>query len=136
MTTKTQSIVAAIAALLTSAGLAVREDTEALYSFEDKPCIVIDCGDETPAPVFGAGYVYWDLAVVLYIGADGAVPKLAPEPTRAAAHTALYADRTLGGLVIDINIGQINRSIDEENPAAGITAVTYVIKYRALEGTA
>jgi hypothetical protein len=133
MTTKTQSIVVAIAAALTGAGITVREDTEALFSFETKPCIVVDCGDEICQPVIGS-MVYWDLTVTLMIGADGPVPKLAPEPTRAAAHAALYVDRTLGGLVIDISIGQVNRAIDVENPAAGITQATYLVKYRALEG--
>lgn len=136
MTTKTQDIIAAIAGKLTGAGLTVREDTDALYSFETKPCIVLDCGDEFPDPVIGMGFVYWNLAVTLLIGADGPVPKLAPEPTRQAAHVALYADRTLGGNVVDIGVGQINRSIDPENPAAGIIAVTYQVKYRVLEGTA
>lgn len=134
--TATTTIIAAIAAVLTGAGLTVRDDTEALYSFEDKPCIVIDCGDEYPDPVFGVGFVYWNLAVTLFIGADGAVPKLAPEPYRAAAHAAMYADRTLGGAVIDLSVGQITRSIDAENPAAGITQVTYNLKYRTLEGIA
>lgn len=133
MTTKTQSIITAIAAVLTGAGLTVREDTEALFSFEAKPCIVLDCGDEVCQPVVGS-MVYWDLTVTLTIGADGLVPKLAPEPTRAAAHAALYADRTLGGLVIDISVTQVNRAIDVENPAAGITQAAYLVKYRALEG--
>ncbi|MET3132863.1 hypothetical protein AAKU55_003144 [Oxalobacteraceae bacterium GrIS 1.11] len=133
--TKTESIIAAITAALTGAGLAVREDTEALYSFETKPCIVIDCGDEVPDAVFGMGFVYWNLTVMLLIGADGAVPKLAPETTRAAAHAALYADRTLGGAVVDLVAGAISRSIDAENPAAGITQVVYNLKYRTMEGT-
>lgn len=136
MTTATQNIIAAIAAALTGAGITVREDTDALYSFEDKPCVVVDCGDEAPAPVVGMGYVYWDLNVSLLIGADGPAPKLAPEPTRQAAHAAIYADRTLGGMAIDISIGPVTRSIDPENPAAGITQVVYSVKYRALEGAA
>lgn len=133
--TATIRIIGAIAAALTGAGLTVREDTDALYSFEDKPCVVIDCGDEYPGPSFGGGVIDWNLTVTLCIGADGAVPKLAPEPTRAAAHSALYADRTLGGAVLDLVIGQITRSIDAENPAAGITQVVYQLKYRSLEGT-
>lgn len=136
MTTKTEAILAAIAAVLTAAGVTVRDDTEALYSFESKPCIVLDCGDEYPDPVFGQGFVYYNLTVSLLIGADGAVPKLAPEPTRAAAHAALYADRTLGGKVVDITVGQVTRGIDPENPAGGITQVSYLVKYRTLEGVA
>jgi hypothetical protein len=72
----------------------------------------------------------------MLIGADGPVPKMAPEPTRAAAHAALYADRTLGGAVVDLAVGPISRSIDEENPACGITQVVYNLKYRTMEGTA
>jgi hypothetical protein len=134
--TKTEQIIAAMTAALTGAGLAVREDTESLFSFEDHPCILLDCGDEYPDPVVGMGFVYWNLEVLVLIGADGPVPKMAPEPTRAAAHTALYADRTLAGAVLDIAVGPISRSIDDENPACGITQVTYKLKYRTMEDTA
>lgn len=58
--TKTEQILAAIAAALTGAGLAVREDTEELYSFEGAR-ILLDCGDEYPDPVVGMGFVYWNL---------------------------------------------------------------------------
>jgi len=134
--TKTEQIVAAMTAALAGAGLTVRDDTAALYSFEDKPCIVLDCGDEFPDAVVGMGFVYWNLSVTLLIGADGPAPKMAPEPTRAAAHAALYADRTLGGTVIDIAVGAVSRGIDEENPACGITQVTYNLKYRTMEDIA
>lgn len=133
--TKTEQVIAAMQAALTGAGLTVRDDTDTLYSFEDKPCIVLDCGDEYPDAAAGYGIADWNLTVVLLIGADGPVPKLAPEPTRAAAHSALYADRTLGGKVIDLSVGPISRGIDEENPACGITQVTYNLKYRTTEGT-
>lgn len=133
MTTTTR-IIAAITAALTGAGLTVREDTEALYSFEDMPLIVIDCGDEFPAQTFAGGVTDWTLTVTLLIGAEGAVPKMAPEPTRAAAHAALYADRTLGGIAMDLTAGQVTRSIDEQNPAAGITQAVYQLKFRSPEG--
>jgi hypothetical protein len=126
---------AAIQTVLTGAGLAVREDTAELYSFEGAR-ILLDCGDEYPDPVVGMGFVYWNLAVQLLVGAEGAVPKLAPETARAAAHVALYADRTLGGVVLDLVVGAVSRGIDEENPALGITRVTYNLKYRSMEGTA
>ena len=136
--TQTETIAAQIATILGTAGLTVRDDTDALYSFEQKPCIVIDVGDELVDPVFGQGYIYWNLNFDLLIGADGENPKLAPEPTRKAAHEALYADRQLGlsNFVVDINVKQIQRAIDVENPAAGITRVAYQIKYRVEEGTA
>lgn len=133
--TKTEEIMLAIAAALLGAGLQVRDDTAALYSFEDMPCIVLDCGSEYPDSVVGGGFIYWNLEVILLIGATGSVPKLAPEETRKAAHEALYADRTLGAEVIDITVGPISRGIDEENPACGITQVTYNVKYRAREDT-
>lgn len=134
--TKTEQIIGAMTAALSGAGLVVRDDTAALFGFENHPCILLDCGDEYPDPVVGMGFVYWNLEVLMLIGADGPVPKMAPEPTRAAAHAALYADRTLGGAVIDIAVGSISRSIDDENPACGITQVTYKLKYRTMEGTA
>ena len=97
--TKTEQITAAIADRLTAAGLAVRTDTDGVYSFEDMPAIVVDVGNESPQPALSTGFIYWDLQVSLWIIAMSGTPKLAPEPTRLAAHAALYADRSLGGRV-------------------------------------
>jgi hypothetical protein len=133
--TKTEQIAAAITAALHAAGLTVRLSTDKLYSYEDLPVIVLVVGAETPRAVVGGGLVPWDLTVSLLIGAEGASPTLAPEPTRATAHTALYADRTLGGLVIDTVAASVNRQIDVDNPALGITEATYNISYRTTEGT-
>lgn len=131
--TKTEQIVAAIAAKLTAAGVPNRSDTANPYSFEDT-IVLIDCGNEQPNGVLdNVGFVYWDLTISLWIIAQSGTPKLAPEVLRAAAHIALYADRSLGGLIIDIQAGSVNRQIDQENPAAGITEAQYQIQYRALE---
>jgi hypothetical protein len=133
--TKTQQIVDAIVAKLKAAGLTVRTDTGAEESFEDAPVIVVLAGDDSPrAGTFGGAYVNWDLAVTLAIAAEGQSPLLAPEATRAAAHVALYGDRTLGGLAIDLTVGGVLRSIDEQNPALGVAHVSYNILYRQLEG--
>jgi hypothetical protein len=134
--TKTEQILAAIEAKLTAAGINCRADTAEPYSFESGPAVIVDCGNEVPVPVTGAGFIYWDMEVTLWVAAEGTTPKLAPEPTRAAAYAALYADRTLGGLVIDINAGAVNRGIDTANPALGITESIYQIKYRSPEGVA
>jgi hypothetical protein len=139
--TKTEQIITAMKAVLAAtganvAGLSVRDDTDAPYSFEDYPVIVLDAGDEHPDPVSSIGFTYWNLAVQVIIAADGPEPKMAPEPAREAAHAALYADRTLGGVVIDLSAGPIHRSIDNDNPALGITQATYNLKYRTLEGEA
>jgi hypothetical protein len=134
--TKTEQIIAVIKAALTAAGLNVRDDTEDLYSFEDGPVVVLDAGDEYPDPSSSISFTYWNLALQVVIGADGPEPKMAPEAARATAHAALYADRSLAGTVIDLSIGPISRGIDEENPARGITRVTYNLKYRTLEGQA
>lgn len=134
--TKTEQIAAAVANVLKAAGLNVRLDTDALYGFEDFPAIVVDVGNALPGALFGGAVQPWDLSVSLFIGAAGASPKLAPEPTRAAAHAALYADRTLGGLAQDIALTAVNRSIDEENPALGIAEAVYTIKFRQPEDQA
>lgn len=132
--TKTAQIQAAIVAVLTAAGLTVRFDTEAAYSYENLPVVIPVIGAESPRPVFGVGYVYWDLSVALYVADEGLAPTVAPEATRSLVHAALYADRQLGGLVIDIVASTVNRSIDQENPAMGITEAVYLIQYRQLEG--
>lgn len=133
--TKTEQIIAAMKAALAGAGLTVRDDTASTYGFEDMPCIVLDCGDEYPDAMSSIGFTYWNLTVLALVAAEGDVPKLAPEATRAAMHAALYTDRSLGGLALDLFAGPIARGIDEENPACGVTQVTYNVKYRIPEGT-
>lgn len=137
MATQTESIVAAVVSALTTAGLTVRTSTGATWSFETMPVVVVDVGAERPEGVFGGagGLVYWNLDLMLVIAAEGATPKLAPETTRQTAHAALYADRTLGGLAIDIMAGQVTRQIDSDNPAAGIAQCEYLVKYRVAEAT-
>lgn len=142
MATQTESIAAAIVALLTAAPQTpaagrVRTDTADPYSFEDTPAIVVDIGGETPDTqnVVSGGYIYWTLDVSLKVIAKGASPKLAPEATRQAAHQKLMADRTLGGLCIDVTQGPVSRSNDPDNPAAGIADCGYSILYRVQENT-
>ena len=155
--TKTAQIMAALKAALAAAGLTVldpdspdeaepieptgddatvRDDIERPYAFQDMPCVILDCGDEYPDPVVGMGWVYWNLEVLVLIAAEGPVPKMAPESTRTAVHAALYADRTLGGTVIDLTVGPISRGTDAVNLACGVTQDVYKLKYRTMEGTA
>lgn len=137
MATQTETIVGAIASILTTAGLTVRTSTDNNWSFEDMPVVVVDVGAERPEPVIGGagGLIYWNLDVTLIIAAEGASPKLAPETTRKSAHEALYADRTLGGYAVDITAGHVGRQIDQDNPAAGIALCDYQVKYRIGEAT-
>ncbi len=137
MTTRTEDLAAAIVTRLSTAGLTVRTTTDETYSFETMPVVVVDVGGESPEGVVGGagGYIYWNLNVRLIIAALGVTPKLAPEATRKTVHTALYADRTFGGLAIDILAGTVSRSIDSEDPAAGVTQCTYTVKYRIGEDT-
>lgn len=137
MATKTESIVSAITSALTTAGLTVRTSTGAPWSFETMPVVVVDVGAERPEGVIGGagGLIYWNLDIVLLIAAEGATPKLAPETTRQTAHAALYADRTLGGIAVDILAGMVTRQFDDENPAAGIAQCEYTVKYRIGEST-
>lgn len=139
MSTQTELIAAAVVSALTGAGLTARMTTDAVYSFETMPMVLVDVGAEAPVGRFGqltVGPVYWKLEVTLVIAAESATaPRLAPETTRKTAHAALYADRTLGGLAQDVQADQVRREINEENPAAGIAWCSYYIQYRVAENT-
>lgn len=139
MTTKVEALISAIQSGLiganTPAGSRILTGIPDNWAFGDMPSVVLDAGGEKPQPVFGQGFMYWSFDVVLKIIATGPAPKLAPEATRAACHGYLYRDRTLGNLAQDIVAGQVIRSIDVDNPAAGITEATYTITYRTQEST-
>ena len=138
MSTRTTDIVNAIITRL--AALNARAGTEQPWDFEatdTTPVVVVDVESEYPEGVVGGagGLIYWNLGVSLYIAANGAIPKLAPETTRQTAHVALYSDRTFGGLAIDIVAGVVKRGIDQDNPACGITICSYTVQYRIGEST-
>ena len=103
--------------------------------FEDVPCIIIEVGDETSDYGRMIGVCSWTLSLTFAIYAEGAVPKLAPEPTREQLHALLMANRTLGGLVFDLSPAAITRETDEENPALGITRCAYQLQYRVADGS-
>lgn len=138
MSTTTEQIVSAIVALISGATPAagrVRADMPSAEPFEDAPCIIIEVGDETSDYGRTIGVCSWTLSLTFAIYAEGAVPKLAPEATRAQLHSLLMANRTLGGLVFDLAPAAITRETDDENPALGITRCAYQVQYRVADGS-
>lgn len=140
MTTLTEQIVGALRLILIAADTAasgrVRRDSIEIEGFGDLPEIVIR--KVTAIPVAGpVGFTCWQLPLQIDIAVEcdgeNTSPDAAPEPLRAEVHTALFRDRTLGGLATDITVAPVAYGIDPENPAAGIAQCSYVIHYRTPE---
>lgn len=97
----------------------------------DTPCIVVEMGDE-PAPqrvLIGAEDRSMQIKISVIGSADDAATVI--DPIVAEVHKRLVADRTLGGLSMDVQPGAITRQRDNtmDRPAL-VTELVYQVEYR------
>lgn len=75
----------------------------------------------------------WTLDVAIVIFVRGSVPDTLADPILVSAHSILMADRTLGGLAVDI----VPTTVDPQRDKADLTSLwqvnTYQITYRTLQ---
>ena len=62
--------------------------------------------------------------------ARGAVPDQAGDPIVCQVHTRLMADRTLGGLAMDIVPANVEPAFDSADRPSSLTLLTYEVRYR------
>jgi len=132
VSSKREQILAAIEATLAgTAGVGSRiyRSRVDAFSRNEAPAIVVEGGRET-ATVISNCKLDWTLDVLVAIYARGAVPDQLADPVRVSAHAKLMADRSIGGLAMDI----VPISVDPQLEAADQPAVwmvcTYQVRYR------
>ena len=137
MTIKREQILAAITTALAGTtgvgGRIYRSRTEA-FARNEAPALLIEPtpgAPDTPKeePV-STCKIDWRLNVTIAVYTRGAIPDQLAAPIVGDLHSKLMADRTLGGLAMDVWPGPVDHQKDQADAAAGWAVCSYVVRYR------
>jgi hypothetical protein len=134
MTTKREQILAAVDTLLAATagatGRVYRSRQEA-FSRAESPSVVIEPGPSTssPEPV-STCKIDTVFTLVVAVIARGTVPDQVADPVVKSVHSLLMADRSLGGLVMDIWPMSRTPEFERAESAAVVEVLTYRVQYR------
>jgi hypothetical protein len=132
MTSRREQILSAIATALATtdgvSGRVFRSRVEA-FSRNEAPAIIIEPGPDR-AQTYSICKLDWTLDVLVVVHTRGQIPDQLADPILVDAHDKLMADRTLGGLAIDI----VPTLSDPQRDKADLTSLwqvnTYQVRYR------
>ena len=130
--TRREQILSAVAtALATTAGVGgrvYRSRVEA-FSRNEAPALIIEPGPDR-AQTYSICKLDWTLDILVVVHTRGQIPDQLADPILLDAHSKLMADRTLGGLAIDI----VPTLSDPQRDKADLTSLwqvnTYQVRYR------
>lgn len=134
MSTKREQVLTAVATLLAATagatGRVYRSRQEA-FSRNESPSVVIEPGpsNATAEPV-STCKIDHALTLVIAVYARGAVPDQVADPVVKSIHSLLMADRSLGGLVMDIWPMSRAPEFERAESAAVWEVLTYRVQYR------
>jgi len=134
MTTKREQILAAVATKLTptvgAAGRVYRSRQEA-FSRNESPAVVIEPGpDNAATEPASTCKIDWSFTLVIAVYARGTIADQVADPVVKSVHSLLMADRSLGGLVMDVwPIGR-DPQLERAELAAVWEVLTYLVRYR------
>ena len=135
MTLKRESILAAIATALvgtTQVGSRIYRSRVEAFARNEAPAIVIEPAADTASdPPISNCHIDWRLTVDIAVYTRGAVPETLAAPIIADMHSKLLADRTLGGLAMDIWPVTVQHQREQADAAAGWTICSYQVRYRS-----
>lgn len=102
------------------------------FSRNEAPLLLIEStGDR--GTVMNSCRMAWTLDVAVVVHTRGAVPETLADPILVSAHQLLMADRTMGGLIVDIVPTTSNPQRDNADLASLWLVNTYQISYRTLQ---
>lgn len=133
MTTKQETIVQAVLTLISGTlgglkGKVYRSRTEALRREETPAAFVELIGNN---PTYGViDFAEWTLQFVIKIITRGAAPDALADPYVQNFYGLIMADRSLGGLVFDINPVLISYNIQDGDQPVCITEMIFQVIFR------
>ena len=136
MSTIREQIVARIATTLagtTGVGTRIYRSRHEAFARNEAPAIVIEPGaDQCQAPAVSHRRLDWTLSVTVAVYSRGSIPDQAADPTINSLHAKLMADRTLGGLALDILPVSVVPSFESSDLPSAWTVCTFTVRYRTL----
>ncbi len=135
MASKREQILAAVATTLegtTGVGTRIYRSRVEAFSRSEAGSLVIEPGTDTAAeqPV-STCHIDWRLPVLVAVYTRGLIPDQLADPIIVSVHSKLMADRTLGGLAMDIWPGSVDPQMDKSDATAMWTVLTYNVRYRS-----
>jgi hypothetical protein len=134
MATKREQIMAAIKTALTNTsgvGTRIYRSRVEAFNRNEAPALVIEPGSDTAAPEpVSTCKIDWTLTALIAVHTRGGIPDQAADPIIQDMHSKLLADRTLGGLVMDIWPVSVDPQFDKADAASCWTVCSYQVRYR------
>lgn len=134
MSTKREQILAAIATTLegtANVGARIYRSRVEAFARNEAPALVIEPGTDSAAEEqVSTCKIDWRLPVLVAVYTRGAIPDQLADPIIASIHSQLMADRTLGGLAMDIFPGTVDPQMEKADQPALWTVCTYNVRYR------
>lgn len=133
MTTKRETILAAVRTVLTGAtGVSTRIYRSRVEPIarEESPAIVVEPLNDTASQNTSLPTLDWAMTVRVSVIVRGAVPDQLADPIIESLHGKLMADLTLGGYAIDIQPIGVTFNFAEADGAAGEIQCDYRVLYR------
>jgi len=132
MASKREQILAAMAtALAGTVGVGSRIYRSRVEAFarNEAPAIVIEPGPDRAVP-YSTCKLDWTLDVLVAVYARGPIPDQLADATIVSVHSKLMADRTIGGLAIDIIPTTVVPELEAADQPAVWMVCTYQVRYR------
>jgi hypothetical protein len=135
MSSKREQILAAIKTTLdgtVQVGSRIYRSRAEAFARDEAPAIVIEPGNDTSAaePVSSCK-IDWTFTVIIAIYTRDAIPDQAADPIIVDIHSQLMADRTIGGLAMDLWPMMVDPQIDKADVSSGWTVCSWRVRYRS-----
>lgn len=132
MSSKREQIMAAVFAKLQAmsspTGGVFRSRVEAL-SRTQTPAVCLEPSSDQADPSM-VGVIDWSLLIRVAIVVRGQYPDQLADPVIAETHAALLADKSLGGLSMDLEPTSVNFELLNGDQPVGVISLGYQISYR------
>lgn len=136
MSTVREQILVRIATTLagtTGVGTRIYRSRHEAFARNEAPAIVIEPStDQCQTPAVSHKRLDWTLSVTVAVYSRGNIPDQAADPTINSLHAKLLADRTLGGLALDILPVSVVPSFESSDVPSAWTVCTFSVRYRTL----
>ena len=134
MSTKQEQILAAVATKLAPttgvSGRVYRSRQEA-FSRNESPAVVIEPGPDNSAPEpVSTCKIDWTFTLVVAVYARGTIPDQVADPVVKSVHSLLMADRSIGGLTMDLWPLGRDPQFEKGDLAAVWVVLSYRVRYR------
>jgi len=133
--TKREQIMAAVATVLAdtaNVGSRVYRSRAEAFSRNESPALVIEPGTDTAAsePI-STCKIDWTFQLIVAVYTRGAIPDQVADPVIRSIHGKLMADRSVGGLAMDLWPVSVEPQLASADTPAMWTVLTYQVRYRS-----